>query len=504
MQTVQPPAAVTDIGHYVGGKRIAGTSGRNGEVYDPATGAQSGRVAFASAAEVDAAVAAATAAFPAWSDLPPSRRATVMFRFRELLLRDADRLARLITAEHGKTFSDAQGELARGLEVVEFVCGIPHLLKGDLTEQVSTGVDSHARRQPLGVCAGISPFNFPAMVPMWMFPVALACGNTFVMKPSEKDPSLALELAELLTEAGLPDGVFNVVNGDKVAVDAILGHPRIKAVSFVGSTPIAEYVYKTGTAAGKRVQALGGAKNHLVVMPDADLDAAVDALMGSAFGSAGERCMAISIAVAVGDEVADALIERLRPKISALKVGNGLDDGIEMGPLVTGVHRDKVKSYIETGIQEGATAILDGRTLKSPGDGFFVGGTLFDGVKPEMRVYREEIFGPVLGIVRVKSLEDALRLVNDHEFGNGASIFTRDGGTARTFDRAVQAGMVGINVPIPVPMAFHSFGGWKRSIFGDHAMHGMEGVRFYTRLKTTTTRWPKATNGAEYIFPSVK
>jgi malonate-semialdehyde dehydrogenase (acetylating)/methylmalonate-semialdehyde dehydrogenase len=504
MQTIQPPAAVKDIGHYVGGKRVAGTSGRTGEVFNPATGEQSGRVAFASAAEVDAAVAAAAAAFPAWSDLPPSRRATVMFAFRELLLRDADRLAGLITAEHGKTFTDAQGELARGLEVVEFVCGIPHLLKGELTEQVSTGVDSHARRQPLGVCAGISPFNFPAMVPMWMFPVSIACGNTFVMKPSEKDPSLALELAALLTEAGLPAGVFNVVNGDKVAVDALLEHPGVNAISFVGSTPIAEYVYKTGTGNGKRVQALGGAKNHLVVMPDADLDAAVDALMGSAFGSAGERCMAISIAVAVGDEVADALIERLRPKITALKVGSGIDDGVEMGPLVTGAHRDKVKSYIETGIKEGATAVLDGRAFKAKGDGFFVGGTLFDGVKPEMRVYREEIFGPVLGIVRVKSLEEALRLINAHEFGNGTSIFTRDGGTARTFDRAVQAGMVGINVPIPVPMAFHSFGGWKRSIFGDHAMHGMEGVRFYTRLKTTTTRWPKAATGAEYIFPTVK
>ena len=504
MQTIPAPNAVADIGHYVGGKKIAGTSGRSGEVFNPATGAQSGRVAFASAAEVDAAVAAATAAFPAWADLPPSRRATVMFRFRELLLRDAERLAAMITAEHGKTFSDAQGELARGLEVVEFVCGIPHLLKGELTEQVSTGVDSHARRQPLGVCAGISPFNFPAMVPMWMFPVAIACGNTFVMKPSEKDPSLAIEIAALLTEAGLPPGVFNVVNGDKVAVDAILAHPGIKSVSFVGSTPIAEYVYKTGTAAGKRVQALGGAKNHLVVMPDADLDAAVDALMGSAFGSAGERCMAISIAVAVGDEVADKLIAMLRPKITALKIGSGLDDGVEMGPLVTGVHRDKVKSYIETGIKEGATAVLDGRELKVQGDGFFVGGTLFDGVQPGMRVYKEEIFGPVLGIVRVKSYDEALRLVNEHEFGNGTSIFTRDGGTARAFDRAVQAGMVGVNVPIPVPMAFHSFGGWKRSIFGDHAMHGMEGIRFYTRLKTTTVRWPKAAAGAEYFFPTVK
>jgi malonate-semialdehyde dehydrogenase (acetylating)/methylmalonate-semialdehyde dehydrogenase len=378
------------------------------------------------------------------------------------------------------------------------------LLKGELTEQVSTGVDSHARRQPLGACAGISPFNFPAMVPMWMFPVAIACGNTFVMKPSEKDPSLAIAIAELLTEAGLPPGVFNVVNGDKVAVDALLEHPQVKAISFVGSTPIAEYVYTKGTAAGKRVQALGGAKNHLVVMPDADLDSAVDALMGSAFGSAGERCMAISIAVAVGDEVADELIKRLSPKINALKVGSGLDDGVEMGPLVTGAHRDKVTSYIETGINEGVKPVIDGRSYKAGNDGYFVGGTLFDGVKPEMKVYKEEIFGPVLGIVRVKSFDEALKLINDHEFGNGVAIFTRDGGTARTFDRYVQVGMVGINVPIPVPMAFHSFGGWKRSIFGDHAIHGMEGIRFYTRLKTTTTRWPKAATGAEFVFPTVK
>jgi malonate-semialdehyde dehydrogenase (acetylating)/methylmalonate-semialdehyde dehydrogenase len=504
MQTINPPTAITEIGHYVAGQRVAGTSGRTGEVYNPATGEQTGRVAFASVAEVDAAVAAAAKAFPDWADKPPSRRAAIMFRFRELLLRDADTLAEMITAEHGKTFSDAQGELARGLEVVEFVCGIPHLLKGELTEQVSTGVDSHARRQPLGVCAGISPFNFPAMVPMWMFPVAIAAGNTFVMKPSEKDPSLAIAIAELLTEAGLPPGVFNVVNGDKVAVDALLENPTIKAISFVGSTPIAEYVYTKGTASGKRVQALGGAKNHLVVMPDADLDSAVDALMGSAFGSAGERCMAISIAVAVGDEVADALIERLSPKINALKVGSGLDDGVEMGPLVTGAHRDKVKSYIETGINEGVKPVIDGRTFAAGNDGFFVGGTLFDGVKPEMKVYKEEIFGPVLGIVRVKSFDEALELINDHEFGNGVAIFTRDGGTARTFDRNVQVGMVGINVPIPVPMAFHSFGGWKRSIFGDHAIHGMEGIRFYTRLKTTTTRWPKAAGGAEFVFPTVK
>jgi malonate-semialdehyde dehydrogenase (acetylating)/methylmalonate-semialdehyde dehydrogenase len=504
MQTITPPTAISEIGHYVAGKRVAGTSGRSGEVYNPATGEQTGRVAFASVAEVDAAVAAAAKAFPDWADRPPSRRATIMFRFRELLLRDADKLAQMITAEHGKTFSDAQGELARGLEVVEFVCGIPHLLKGELTEQVSTGVDSHARRQPLGVCAGISPFNFPAMVPMWMFPVAIAAGNTFVMKPSEKDPSLAIAIAELLTEAGLPAGVFNVINGDKVAVDALLDNPTVKAISFVGSTPIAEYVYTKGTANGKRVQALGGAKNHLVVMPDADLDSAVDALMGSAFGSAGERCMAISIAVAVGDEVADELIKRLSPKINALKVGSGLDDGVEMGPLVTGAHRDKVKGYIETGISEGVKPVIDGRTFSAGNDGFFVGGTLFDDVKPEMKVYKEEIFGPVLGIVRVKSYDEAIKLINDHEFGNGVAIFTRDGGTARNFDRNVQVGMVGINVPIPVPMAFHSFGGWKRSIFGDHAIHGMEGIRFYTRLKTTTTRWPKAATGAEFHFPTVK
>jgi malonate-semialdehyde dehydrogenase (acetylating)/methylmalonate-semialdehyde dehydrogenase len=504
MQTVQSPAAIAEIGHYVGGKRVAGTSGKTGDVFNPATGEVSGRLAFASAAEVDAAVAAAAKAFPEWADKPPSRRAAIMFAFRELLLRDADKLAAMITAEHGKTFSDAQGELARGLEVVEFVCGIPHLLKGEMTEQVSTGVDSHARRQPLGVCAGISPFNFPAMVPMWMFPVAIACGNTFVMKPSEKDPSLAIAIAELLTEAGLPPGVFNVVNGDKVAVDALLQHPTVGAISFVGSTPIAEYVYRTGTANGKRVQALGGAKNHLVVMPDADLDSAVDALMGSAFGSAGERCMAISIAVAVGDEVADKLVEKLSPKITALKVGSGLDDGVEMGPLVTGVHRDKVKSYIETGKNEGAVPVIDGSAFDAGNDGFFVGGTLFDNVKTDMKVYKEEIFGPVLGIVRVKSFDEALKLINDHEYGNGTSIFTRDGGTARTFDRNVQAGMVGINVPIPVPMAFHSFGGWKRSIFGDHAIHGMEGIRFYTRLKTTTTRWPKAATGAEFVFPTVK
>ena len=503
MQTIQPPNAVTDIGHYIGGKRVAGTSGRAGEVYNPATGAETGRVAFASIAEVDAAVAAATAAFPAWADMPPSRRATVMFRFRELLLRDADRLAAMITAEHGKTFSDAQGELARGLEVVEFVCGIPHLLKGELTEQVSTGVDSHARRQPLGVCAGISPFNFPAMVPMWMFPVAIACGNTFVMKPSEKDPSLAIEIAQLLSEAGLPPGVFNVVNGDNVAVDAILEHPGIKSVSFVGSTPIAQHVYTRAAATGKRVQALGGAKNHLVVMPDADLPQVVDALMGAAYGSAGERCMAISVAVAVGEATGDAVVAKLRDRIAHLNVGPGLEPNVEMGPLVTGEHRARVRGFVDLAAEEGAEIVVDGRNAELPADGFFFGATLLDRVTPAMRVYREEIFGPVLSVVRVATYDEALALVNAHEFGNGVAIFTRDGDTARHFDVNVKAGMVGINVPIPVPVAFHSFGGWKRSLFGDTYVHGNEGVRFYTHLKTTTMRWPTGIRtGAEFNFPT--
>ena len=493
----------TEIGHYINGKRIGGQSGRFGDVTNPATGEVTGKVAFATEAEVDQAVQIAKRAQAGWGNMPPLRRQRVMFNLKSLMEKRLDDLARLMVLEHGKTFDDAKGEVGRGLEVVEFACGIGHHMKGDFSEQVATDMDTWSIRQPLGVVAGITPFNFPIMIPCWMGAMAVACGNAFVLKPSEKDPSAPLLLAELFAEAGLPAGVFQVINGDKVAVDAILAHPGIKAVSFVGSTPIAEYVYKTGTQAGKRVQALGGAKNHLVVMPDADMDAAVDALMGSAFGSAGERCMAISIAVAVGDAVADELVERLRPKINALKIGPGIDEGVEMGPLVTGVHRDKVTGYIGTGIAEGATAVLDGRSFANGTDGFFVGGTLFDNVKPEMRVYREEIFGPVLGIVRVKSLEEALKLVNEHEFGNGTSIFTRDGGTARTFDRGVQAGMVGINVPIPVPMAFHSFGGWKRSIFGDHAMHGMEGVRFYTRLKTTTTRWPKAPTGAEYFFPTV-
>jgi malonate-semialdehyde dehydrogenase (acetylating)/methylmalonate-semialdehyde dehydrogenase len=502
MQTIP----LTTLGHFVGGKAADGTSGRFGEVYDPATGAIARRVAFAEAGEVDAAVRTARTAFGAWSETPPLRRATVLFRFRELLLRDLDRIAGLITAEHGKTLADARGEVQRGLEVVEFACGIPHLLKGDVSENVARDVDSTAVRQPLGVCAGITPFNFPAMVPMWMFPVALACGNTFVLKPSEKDPSPALALAELLREAGLPEGVFNVVNGDRVAVQALLEHPGIAAISFVGSTPVAEHVYQTGTNAGKRVQALGGAKNHLVVMPDADFDQAADALMGAAFGSAGERCMAISVAVAVGDATADAIVERLRERVRALRVGPGTVPEVEMGPLVTGEHYSKVRSYVDLGVEEGAQLVVDGRTARddSWGDGFFLGGSVFDRVTPEMRIYHDEIFGPVLGIVRVDTIEEALRLCNDHPFGNGVAVFTRDGGTARTFAHRVQVGMVGINVPIPVPMAFHSFGGWKRSLFGDHAIHGAEGVRFYTRLKTITSRWPETTTGPEFTFPTTK
>jgi malonate-semialdehyde dehydrogenase (acetylating) / methylmalonate-semialdehyde dehydrogenase len=495
---------LTTLGHFAAGRAVEGASGRSGDVYDPATGQVARRVAFASAAEVDAAVQAARAAFPAWSETPPVRRAAVLFRFRELLLRDTDRIAALITAEHGKTLADARGEVQRGLEVVEFACGIPHLLKGDVTENVAREVDSYAVRQPLGVCAGITPFNFPAMVPMWMFPISLACGNAFVLKPSEKDPSPALELAKLLQEAGLPDGVFNVVNGDREAVDALLAHPDVAAISFVGSTPIAEYVYRTGTENGKRAQALGGAKNHLVVLPDADLDMAVDALMGAAFGSAGERCMAISVAVAVGDATADALVERLRERVRELRVGPGTAPDVEMGPLVTGEHYAKVRSYVDLGVEEGAQLVVDGRASReaSWGDGFFLGGCVFDRVTPEMTIYHDEIFGPVLGIVRVRTVDEALRLCNDHPMGNGVAIFTRDGGTARTFAHRVQIGMVGINVPIPVPMAFHSFGGWKRSLFGDHAIHGAEGVRFYTRLKTITARWPETRSGPEFTFPT--
>jgi malonate-semialdehyde dehydrogenase (acetylating) / methylmalonate-semialdehyde dehydrogenase len=495
--------AVRELGHYVDGAEAPGGSGRFGDVYEPATGEVQARVAFASPAELDNAVAVARRAFTGWSQTPPARRAAVLFAYRELLRAHTDRLALMITREHGKTLDDARGEVQRGLEVVEFACGIPQLLKGEFSENVGAGIDVKAVRQPLGVCAGISPFNFPAMVPMWMYPIAIACGNTFIMKPSEKDPSLALESARLLTEAGLPPGVFNVVNGDKDAVNAILDHPGIDAVSFVGSTPIAQHVYTRAAAAGKRVQALGGAKNHLVVMPDADLAQVVDALMGAAYGSAGERCMAISVAVVVGEETGDAVVGKLRERIDALKVGPGEDAGVEMGPLVTGEHLARVRGFVDLAAEEGAELVVDGRAAVSPGSGFFFGATLLDRVTSSMRVYKEEIFGPVLSVVRAASYDEALALVNAHEFGNGVAIFTRDGDTARHFDANVKAGMVGINVPIPVPVAYHSFGGWKRSLFGDTYVHGVEGVRFYTHLKTTTMRWPTGIRtGAEFTFPT--
>jgi len=504
--TKQSLLAVRELGHSIDGAPVAGASGRFADVYDPARGVVAAHVALASAAEVDAAVAAAKRAYPSWSQTPPPRRAAVMYAFRELLMRDADRLSAIITSEHGKTLDDARGELQRGIEVVEFATGIPSLLKGELTEQVGRDIDSWSMRQSLGVCVGITPFNFPAMVPMWMFPVAVACGNTFVLKPSEKDPSLALELAKLLTQAGLPNGVFNVLNGDRLAVERLVTHPDVAAISFVGSTPVAESVYRSGTNAGKRVQALGGAKNHLVALPDADLDATVDALVGAGYGSAGERCMAISVAVAVG-EIADPLVARLAERVRALHVGPGDAKDVEMGPLVTGEHLARVRSYVDLGVAEGAELVVDGRSYRngvSP-DGFFLGGCLFDRVTPSMRIYKEEIFGPVLCVVRVETFEEAIALCNDHEFGNGVAIFTRNGGAAREFVHAVQVGMVGVNIPIPVPMAFHSFGGWKRSIFGDHAIHGPEGVRFYTRIKTTTERWPKGKGvGSQFTMPVMK
>src|ERR1700677_3926018 len=491
--------------HWIGGKAGDGIAEGQGDVSDPAPGQVTGKVDFATPAEVDAAVAAATDAFREWGRTSLAKRATVMFAFRELVKSRTAELAAAITAEHGKVASDAAGEVARGLEVIEFACGIPHLLKGGYSENVSTNVDVYSIRQPVGVVAGITPFNFPAMVPMWMFPIALACGNTFVLKPSERDPSASLLLAEMLKEAGLPDGVFNVVHGDKVAVDALLAHPTIQAISFVGSTPIAEYVYREGTKHGKRVQALGGAKNHMIVMPDADLDQAADALVGAAYGSAGERCMAISIAVTVGNATADALVGKIGQRIQNLRMGDGMAEGSELGPLVTKAHLDRVTSYVQQGQAEGAQLVVDGRNnFLAETNGFFLGACLFDHVKPEMKIYREEIFGPVLGVVRVNSFDIALELINEHEVGNGSSIFTRDGDTARDFAHRVQAGMVGINVPIPVPMAFHSFGGWKRSLFGDHSVHGVEGVRFYTRLKTVTARWPTGIRvGVDTTMPTL-
>ncbi|HEV2576136.1 MAG TPA: CoA-acylating methylmalonate-semialdehyde dehydrogenase [Acidobacteriaceae bacterium] len=484
-----------EITHWINGTPVRGQSARFGDVFHPATGTVQARVPFATDAELNSAVEAAAAAFPDWSAQPPLRRSRVLFRLRDIFESRMDEVAALLNREHGKVFSDAKGEVMRGLENIEYATAIPELLKGQFTEQVGTGIDTWSMRQPLGVVAGITPFNFPAMVPLWMFPLAIACGNTFVLKPSERDPSASILLAEMLKEAGLPDGVFNVVHGDKSAVDAILAHPTIQAVSFVGSTAIAEYVYATGTKHGKRVQALGGAKNHMIVMPDADLDQAADALVGSAYGSAGERCMAISVAVTVGHQTADDLLAKLEDRIAKLRIGDGApnssDGEADFGPLITKQHREKVSSYIDLGRTEGAELVVDGRAQTLPrGEGFFLGACLFDHVKPDMRIYKEEIFGPVLGVVRVNNFEKALELINEHEYGNGTSIFTRDGDTARDFGRRVQAGMVGINVPIPVPMAFHSFGGWKRSLFGDHSIYGPEGVRFYTRLKTITARWP--------------
>ncbi len=499
-----PPAL--SLGHFIDGRAVPGGSGRQGKVYDPSTGQVRAHLAMASAGETAAAIAVARRALPGWSATPPLQRARVLFRYKALIEGHADELARLITLEHGKVLSDARGEVIRGLEVVEFACGIPHLLRGDFTENVGTGIDSWSLRQPVGVCAGITPFNFPAMVPMWMFPVAIACGNSFVLKPSEKDPSCPLRLAELLKEAGLPDGVMNVVNGDREAVDMLLTHPDVAAVSFVGSTPVAEYIYRTASQHGKRVQALGGAKNHMVVMPDADTEVVSKALLGAAYGSAGERCMAISVAVAVGD-AGERLIARLTEMIRNLKVGPGTAEGVEMGPLVTREHMERVRGYVDLGVEEGAKLVVDGRPLKVLGheSGHFLGACLFDEVDPAMRIYKEEIFGPVLCIVRVPDLAAALQLVNEHEFGNGTSIFTASGEAARTFAQGVQAGMVGVNVPIPVPMAFHSFGGWKRSLFGPLHVHGPDGVRFYTRLKTVISRWPTASReGAQFVMPTMK
>ncbi|MEP3246977.1 MAG: CoA-acylating methylmalonate-semialdehyde dehydrogenase [Sneathiella sp.] len=495
----------TQIKHYIGGKHVAGTSGRFSPVYNPSTGEQSGETPLATEAEVGNAIQDSLDAFPEWAATSPITRARVMFKFKELVEANLDELAALLSSEHGKVHSDAKGSVIRGLEVVEFACGIPHLLKGEFSDNVSSGIDMYSMRKPLGVVAGITPFNFPAMVPMWMFAVAIACGNTFVLKPSEKDPSLPVRLAELMLEAGAPKGVLNVINGDKVAVDTLLDDERVKAISFVGSTPIAQYVYSRAAAAGKRCQAMGGAKNHMVIMPDADMDKAADALIGAGYGSAGERCMAISVAVAVGD-AGDQLVERLAPRVRALKVGPSAADG-DMGPLVTSDHLNKVKGYVDLGIEEGADLVVDGRDFKMQGyeNGFYMGGCLFDNVTTDMRIYKEEIFGPVLSVVRAPEFGDALKMVDEHEFGNGTSIFTRNGDAARAFSNNVQVGMVGVNVPIPVPLAFHSFGGWKASAFGDHNQHGPEGVRFYTKVKTVTSRWPDSIKaGAEFVMPTHK
>jgi len=501
---VEPGGAITRIPHWIGGKRVDGTSGRSGAVFNPALGVQSGAVDLASVEEIDAAVQNAAEAWESWRTTSLAKRAELFFRIRELFHTHREDLAKLLTAEHGKVLSDAMGEVARGLEVIEFACGIPTLIKGEFSEQASTGIDVYSIRQPLGVVAGITPFNFPAMVPMWMWAPAIASGNCFVLKPSEKDPSASLLTAELLKEAGLPDGVFNVVHGDKVAVDALLEHPGVAAVSFVGSTPIARYIYETGTKHGKRVQALGGAKNHMIVLPDADVDMAADAAVSAGYGSAGERCMAVSVLVAVGD-VADPLVAAIKERLPKVKVGNGLEPDSEMGPLVTREHRDKVASYIESGSEQGATLVADGRESAPDGDGFFLGVSLLDNVTTEMDAYRDEIFGPVLSVVRAETYDEALGLVNDNPYGNGVALFTRDGGVARQFQFDVTAGMVGINVPIPVPVAYYSFGGWKASLFGDSHAYGPESIHFYTRGKVVTSRWPDpATSKVDLGFPQTR
>ena len=494
------------IQHYINGKIYKGSSSRKGKVFNPATGAQESEVILGVKSDLDHAVENAKTAFEKWSQVTPLQRARIIFKYKELIEKNYDELTKLIVSEHGKVYEDAKGSLTRGLEIVEFACGIPQMLKGEFTENVGTNIDSWSMRQPLGVCAGITPFNFPAMVPMWMFPMAIACGNTFILKPSEKDPSCSIRLAQLFSEAGLPNGVLNVVNGDKEVVDSILTNKDIKAVSFVGSTPIAKYIYENAAKNEKRVQALGGAKNHCVVMPDCDMDQAVNGLMGAAYGSAGERCMAQSVAVAVGG-IGDKLVERLSKKVEALKVGPGLDKNSEMGPLVTKEHLEKVRGYVDLGVKEGAKLVVDGRDIKLQGyeNGFFIGGCLFDNVTKNMRIYNEEIFGPVLSVVRVKDFNDAIQLINDHEFGNGTSVYTRDGDVGRTFANKIKVGMVGINIPIPVPVAFHSFGGWKRSLFGDLHMHGPEGVKFYTKLKTITSRWPSGIGSdPEFVMPTMK
>ena len=496
-----------ELNHFIGGKKVKGTSGRYGDVFWPMTGEVAARVPLASAAEVRAAVENAKAAQPAWAATNPQRRARVLMKFLELAARDYEKISEVLAREHGKTVADARGDLQRGLEVVEFATGAPHLMKGEYTEGAGPGIDIYSMRQPLGVCAGITPFNFPAMIPLWKAGPAIACGNAFILKPSERDPSVPLMLAELFLEAGLPPGIFNVVNGDKEAVDALLDDPDIQAIGFVGSTPIAEYVYGRGCAAGKRVACFGGAKNHMIIMPDADMDQAVDALVGAGFGSAGERCMAISVAVPVGKATADRLMEKLIPRVESLKIGPSTSGDADMGPLVTAAHLQKVKDYVEVGIKEGARLAVDGRNFKMQGyeNGFYMGGCLFDDVKPEMRIYKEEIFGPVLSVVRAKDYAEALRLPNEHEYGNGVAIFTRDGDAARDFAAKVQVGMIGVNVPIPVPLAYYTFGGWKRSSFGDLNQHGPDAIRFYSRLKTVTSRWPSGTKeGAEFSIPTMK